>query len=291
MEQINFNKVIGKAALVSVLVLLFLFGSFIALFTFVYPAKLAEWSHSLGFSGISIFCYEKAYEKSQDVNDLYRLLNATITAKDDEKIIENFEKLYEDNSQNYKQFIAYINNYYMTSTQDVLLQLQVTNEDVRLKRHYVQALVRTSQNEKAFLFVVSDLQQEQFTNITNYNSLNFLASDFVFALIQNGSDFAEYERFLLFEVGEVSVNYVNEALTYYENIKSIYEFNLFVRQENENSFELLVICQHLQKVSTTLLFLNETLDAGLDETTLQTESSEFESQKNQLLNELEVLQQ
>ena len=291
MEQINLNKMIVKVALITLVVLVFIFTLVTMLFTFFYPAKLAQVANSLGLSNVSIFYYEKTYEKTQDINDLYRLLNQTILANKPNKVIENYEKLYDNNSQTYNDFIAYMNNYYMTSTENVLLQIHLTNEDLRLKKSYIQALFKTNALEKAFLFTIDDLQNEQFLSINDYNKLNFLGASYVFELNKITFNVENYEVFENYVLNDIEINYLQQIMVYYNQIKDIYDFNLFVREEYENSFELLSICNHLQKTATTMLFLDNMIDASVDTSNLQSHLNEYFLQYNLLLEELETPQQ
>ena len=288
MEQINLNKIIIKMAIITVIILFLLFGITLSVFTFFYPAKLGQITSSLGLNNISVFYYNRAYEKSGDINDLYRLLNQSVIAKNNEKIIESFESLY--NEPTYENFILYINDYYLSTTTNVMLKTHLVNEDARLKNHYIKALTSLNQNDKAMLFMIDDIQNTEFNTINDYNKLTFLANSYVYELMQQNVATQEYEIFISFILEDEEINYLQNAMNLYNEIKLVYDFELIVREENANSFELIVICEHLLNMANTILYVDEILNSSIDTTVLQSHISDYNIQFELLKSELEMLQ-
>jgi len=288
MEQINLNKIIIKVAIITVIILFFLFGITLSVFTFFYPAKLGEIANSVGLNNISVFYYNKAYEKTGDINDLYRLLNQSIIAKNNEKIITSFESLYADSS--YESFISYINEYYLNTTDNIILKTHLVNEDDRLKNHYIKALFSLNQNDKAMLFMIDDIENTVFNTINDYNKLSFLANSYVYELMQKNALTEEYEIFTSFMVESEEVNYLLNAINLYNEIKLVYDFELIVREENTNSFKLIVICEHLLNMANTISYLDEVLNSSVDTGALESHIEDYNIQFELLKNELEVLQ-
>ena len=76
--------------MITVIVLFVVFSILIGSLTIFYPSSLARATSSLGLDKLSIFYYELSYQKTQDVNDLYNLLNKTIIVKDNQKNCRKF---------------------------------------------------------------------------------------------------------------------------------------------------------------------------------------------------------
>ena len=255
MQEVNFNKIILKTAITTIISLLILAIISLSLFTYFSPVTLARVASSLGLDNTSIFYYELAYDKSEDINDLYNLLNKTIAVSNEEKIINNFELLYNNGSQNYYNFIAYINQFNLNSTTNNNLKLYLTNEDARLKSRYVTALTRQNFNSVAINFALADLNNE---NITSINSpINFIINAYFSELISIDASNEFYTQLENYVIGtDPAINLIDISCNFYNNTKIIYlnELNLLASQADR--FNMAVFANSLIKIASTLKTLS-----------------------------------
>lgn len=227
MTELNINKLIFKTAITTLIgVVVFSIISFIIL-TLFSPITVARTASSLGLDNISLSYYQKAYDKSQDVNDLYNMLNKAITVNNYSKVVCGFETLYNEGNEDYYDFIDYINNFNLTSVNGMLLKTYVFNEDARLKSHYVNALINNQQTEDALLFAVEDLQTDNL--LTEEFRYNFVLGTYLTYLIESGApgnSFTELENYNYNETNInlmlTTANYVSDLLTAVEYMQTTY---------------------------------------------------------------------
>lgn len=227
MTELNINKLIFKTAITTLIgVVVLSIISFIIL-TLFSPITVARTASSLGLDNISLSYYQKAYDKSQDVNDLYNMLNKAITVNNYSKVVCGFETLYNEGNEDYYDFIDYINNFNLTSVNGMLLKTYVFNEDARLKSHYVNALINNQQTEDALLFAVEDLQTDNL--LTEEFRYNFVLGTYLTYLIESGApgnSFTELENYNYNETNInlmlTTANYVSDLLTAVEYMQTTY---------------------------------------------------------------------
>lgn len=284
MKEFNVNKTVKVTALFSLVGIFIVSILTILSLTLFYPVSLARFASSHGLNEIAIFYYELSYNKTQDINDLYNLLSKTIFVKDYEKVVTNFELLYENGSDSYYAFIDYMNEYNLDRIDNNKYMTSIVNEDARLKEKYVQALYRLGQKEKAFLFAIEDLEREEFLSINDFNKLNFIMNTYYWEMGPALETSDEYERFISY-TNETLTNYnfFEVAFSYYNNIKEIYELSFYLNENNiENSFKLDVIAHHLMQVAGALKRIVEDTSYAYDVTGLSNDMDSYYLQINEL---------
>lgn len=68
------KKLVLKTTLFTLLAVLCTLAVLFGIFTLFFPKNIASVADQMGNYGVSVFYYEKAYEKSNSVNDLYQLV-------------------------------------------------------------------------------------------------------------------------------------------------------------------------------------------------------------------------
>ena len=181
-NETNYNKIIAKTASITLGCLLLLSMLTLSLFTLFNPISLAKLTSSLGLNSLSVYYYELSYKKTEDINDLYSLLNKTMQIRDYEKIISNFELLYNNGSEEYYILINELNEQVLTNNSINQARMYIVNEDRYLKSRYVSALCRINEKEKALQFAFDDFLNENFTSIEDYSKINFVIASYIFEL-------------------------------------------------------------------------------------------------------------
>lgn len=284
-KENNVNKTIWKTAGITASVLLVLSILVIGGLSLFAPVTIASWAKERHFYALAVYYYETTYQKSNDINDLYRLLDASILLGNNEKIVSNFELLYENDGETYEDFIAYMNAFYVNTENDINLNLYLSNEDRRLKRHYITALYGLNQKEKAYEFAIADLENETFLSIDNYQNLNFIMLSYLGQLMQEDVIASDYEIFKHYTGGNYNnYNFLQTAYTYYEAIKNIYDTSFYLAENTkENNYELYMIANHLAVVAGALLHIDTMLDDAIDTSTFTSEISDYFTQMDVLL--------
>ncbi|MGD9901340.1 MAG: hypothetical protein AB7S44_02250 [Spirochaetales bacterium] len=273
MEEVNFNKIIGKTAVITLVSILILIIGSLGLITLFSPVTLARFTSSLGLDNASIFYYELAYNKSDDINDLYNLLNKTIAVSNEEKIITNFELLYDNGSTNYYAFIDYINTFNLASTTNNSLRLYLTNEDARLKGRYVLALARKGETTSALDFAIEDLASEQIENI--YMPINFIINAYLGELIAQNADSSIYNALRSYEYMSLNIDMITVCFDYYDIAKAVYDNDINLTAGAEERFQMAVFANGLIKIASTLKTISTKITCPLTEQQLQTDINSY----------------
>jgi hypothetical protein len=283
MSEENYNKIIFKTAGITIGCLLLLSVLSLSLFTLFSPISLAKISSSLGFNNLSVYYYELSYKKTEDINDLYNLLNKTIQIKNDEKIVSNFELLYKDGSGEYYNFVNGINEQVLTNNSNNEFRMHIANEDRYLKSKYVSALYKINQKEKALQFAYNDFLNEEFSSVEDYDKINFIITSYIFEL--NYSSGEDYNVFDNYTAGEFeNFDFFNTAISYYNNIKNIYLLEYDEQADGNEALKLMVVADKLTQVASTIIFLDEALSKAIDTSVFDADIQTFVAHINALSN-------
>jgi|GEM_PF-5292606 hypothetical protein len=283
MSELKVNNIIVKTAVTTLVSLILFFILVVGSLTLFYPSSLAKASSSLGLEHISVYYYEKAYNKTQDINDLYNLLNKNISLKQNNKIIQNFETLYNNGSNKYYNFIEYINNYNLNTTNNLSLKMYLANEDARLKDRYVKALMQTDNQQKALDFAINDFLNEEFNNMQDYNKINYIVNTYLFSLTNQNANDEAYDVFYSYQYEDnQNINFFYQAFSYYNNIKAIYTQNYQVEATQQERLQLAVTANKLFEIANSLVLLDVKLQLAEDLQQVRLDMQSYLTHINQL---------
>lgn len=170
-------KVVLKTALFTFLsiVVLCLATYFIMLFFF--PTQLGDFFYSLGSESMASSLYHRVYEKSDDINYIYKSLNIEIRQKNYENIAQYYEELLGDDE--WADFSKNIIKNYEQNNLNILEKSLCLDEINTINSNYVIALMNINQIEKAQTFAISELENNgefALKNIGGY-SINGILKD------------------------------------------------------------------------------------------------------------------
>lgn len=286
MKETNFNQVILKTALISFVSVIITGILSLSVLTIFSPVSLARFTSSLGLNGVSTYYYERAYQKTGDINTLYHLLNKNIATANEEKIVINFERLFDSGAQKYYDFIDYINEYNLSSSIDPQLKLYVANEDGRLKSRYVTALMRTQKTGLALQMVAQEMLDVTYTSTEN--TINFLLGAYVSELLYENATLLQYEALELYEYEQGQYqNIIENAHNFYQVVRSLYVLEFDNLHTVQNYFDLGVTCNSLIKIANTLLILDNKLELTfVNKEQLELDMLDYFSQFAQINNQM-----
>ena len=92
----NVKNNVLKPILFTLLAMLFLLVAAFSIMHFFFPLNVSNWMYRMGANEAATYYMERSYEKTEDYNQLYSLLNLSIKTKDWERV----EKYYEVFSEN-----------------------------------------------------------------------------------------------------------------------------------------------------------------------------------------------
>ena len=163
--RIDYKKLILKTTLWTLLALFLLTVSIWLMMFFLFPRTLGDFCYSLGIDNMSANLYYKDYEKSCNIDSLYKSLNIEIKCKDHDKVIKYFNEFIEDD-----EYSEYMNAYRSHNEQlriGVLEKSLLLNEENYLYNQYVTALINISEENQAF-----NLALELFKHYDDFTLVN-----------------------------------------------------------------------------------------------------------------------
>ena len=174
LEKKKYHKNYTPIIIVSiVLTFVLIVSSIWIIFANVQPGKLADLAYKVNLNEYALTLYEKEYKKTGDIDSLYMALNLAIKLENDDKVIDLFNKFYEN--ENYTSYIQFVNNENMKIDVKPAIKATLINEDNYLKNCYIQSLLNKNEDQKAFNFALN----EGLNMTPQYNSLgNYLYDNF-----------------------------------------------------------------------------------------------------------------
>lgn len=148
----NVKNNVLKPILFTLLAMLFLLVAAFSIMHFFFPLNVSNWMYRMGANEAATYYMERSYEKTEDYNQLYSLLNLSIKTKDWE-MVEKYYEVFSEN-ENYTTFTLKIDASNLTQNTSNLVKSTLYSEDNYLKNRYVLALTSQGKIEKAFNFVV-----------------------------------------------------------------------------------------------------------------------------------------
>ena len=146
--MINYKKTILTTSLWTLLGLIIASGLILMFMIFVFPRNLANFCYSLGMQGSAANLYYSDYQKSNDINCIYKSLNIEISCANYDKIIKYYKEFVADDE--YAEFLDSYKKYNEGLNIGVLEKSTLLNEENYLANKYISALIATDQNSQAW---------------------------------------------------------------------------------------------------------------------------------------------
>ncbi len=244
----NNGKIVVKYSLITFLICSALLISILIVLAVAFPKTMGDLMYNMGFKYNAISFYEKSYSRTEDINELYKIVNLSISTENDDKLIKNYEILL--NRKAYNEFIDFINE--TNSKKDVsnLIKSSLLNEDDYLKNKYVKALINKNEIEKAIKFTndnLTNLDEVDYLNLGCYAVSNFLND----TLIENG----DVVKFFESNYKETEILVKNKLGQYFENLVTSFNTN---SDSNEKAY-LIAMAKRINLVGENIKFLNSTI--------------------------------
>lgn len=150
----NVKNNILKPILFTFLAMLFLLIATFSVMHFFFPLKLSNWFYSMGAENASVYYLERSYEKTQDYEQLYSLVNLSIKTNNYEKVEKYYEQFSADSR--YSTFVLKIDASNLTQNVSNLVKSTMYSEDNYLKTRYVKALVKLGKVDKAYAYACAN---------------------------------------------------------------------------------------------------------------------------------------
>ena len=213
------SLIIGITALATIILIVIVYFIVGALS----PISLAKMYENVN-SNISIKYYIKNYEKNKNINNLYAVVDKSISMDKDDVLIEYYPLLLQD--EGYTELINNVNELNYDENASVKQNLFLSNEDNRLKTRYVSALSERD-TIKAFEFAYDD-----FKNNTD---------NFAFIGLRNviGSIIPMFDN----NVVNGIVNRFNDLIDEYDTIKNNQDVSTY--EKAYQCYNCLEICQFI----------------------------------------------
>ena len=263
------NKVIIKTALITFFACLLALIISVISISLLNPKIMANFTDTLGLNSISLKYRVLAYNKSEDITDLYFVVGESINQSNYEYVEKYFPVLLE--SSDYEDFTSYIEELNLSRASTNTLKLYVANEDNYLKSAYVTALYKLNNKQEAFDFALNDLV----SNYDNTEKFNFVMS--AFAVLYAGDSgrqiniFDQYVTELNLNANEVIENYYNELQT------------LYAETESGNRLYLSLLLKNIISVCDAMLLIDQYYGADYDEVVLLEQRTNYSQQLDILL--------
>lgn len=188
-------------------VIAFIFIIVCAVLSLCFPKIYADMLFGVGLKNASLSAYEYNYQNSKDINDLYLLLNKSISAKNSEYIVKSYEAL--EMQSDYEDFIKFIEARNIDNCASTLEMLYVSNEDNYLKGKYVLALKKFKSADLAFKYAYENLKLVKVE--TSADRANFVLGYFISSL-ESEKDF----EVITAEAKSDIYNYFNQLYSIYQ---------------------------------------------------------------------------
>lgn len=184
----NVKNNIVKPIFFTFLAMLCLLIAVFFVFHFAFPLKLSNWFYSMGVNNLAVTYMEKAYEKDNNYNTLYSLLNLSIKTENDEKVEKYFEEFFAN--ENYNYFVSNIDTQNANKEVSNLVKSSLYSEDNYLKNKYILSLVNQNKVQKAYNFAIQNSSLEiAEENIGIYAYTYLFDNEFEFSTLDNFSSF------------------------------------------------------------------------------------------------------
>ena len=200
-----------------------LFACVVAVFYFfavsicIAPKNMISTCQKMGWKGGELLCYERIYDKSEKIEDLYNLTVASINAKNNKKTISCISEL--QKQDNYDAFCEKLD---LSAKRTVKIEYvaYVGNLDSYLENQKVLALYNSGKKAKA--------KNEAFKNLKSQNKYSFSLDAYVSCLGDNKTKLSalsqeEFENKTIMEFIDDRISLLDySSLSNVEQVMSVY---------------------------------------------------------------------
>ncbi|MBQ8749988.1 MAG: hypothetical protein IJZ29_05950 [Clostridia bacterium] len=194
-----------------------------AILAVFFPKNYGDLLFSVGLKNVSLSAYEYHYQTTDDINDLYLLLNKSISANNDEFIVKAYENL--ERQEDYYEFIEFKENQFLNQCASTLEMLYLSNEDNYLKGKYVVALKKFKGSDVAFEYAYNNLKNANISS--SGDRINFVLGYYI-------SSLKKPEQFEYF-----TTTVKNDIYNYFNSLYAIYESEISNLTVPDNTHYLL----------------------------------------------------
>ena len=136
------NKIILKTAVAGLIWTAVVFSYGLGIFAICFPSVMTDFYVATGDKRLSALYSERSYKRNPNINNLYFALDKFILAKNNAKIIEYSEKLFE-NKETYYSIVDQVSEFKRDrAAGDPITLGYLCNEDDRLRSSYIGALIK-----------------------------------------------------------------------------------------------------------------------------------------------------
>lgn len=245
----------------------------IGILALCFPKNYGDLLFTIGLKNTALNAYEHHYQTTNNIDDLYLLLNKSIVAKNDEFIVKTYENF--SRQANYKTFVENVEKVNINNCVSSLEMLYLSNEDNYLKGKYVVALKNFKGNDLAFEYANSELNK--FVVTKSADRINFVFGYYINSL----KDASEFE-FITTEVK-------NDIYNFYTNLYAIYnteKVNLALDKKETylvDKFNLLKLNYRLSDICYAMKSIDHAVGMERDLTDVDNTISELKQDFTNLL--------
>lgn len=222
------KNVVIKTSVITVAIILLLLSFSYSVLSLFFPSTVARMASDLNLDALALHYYEKNYQNTNDINDLYHLINTAQSSKNYEMVVKYYEIL-EDDSQ-YYDFIDFINEQNYNSQLNKILLSTLINEDNYMKNIYTTALVKLGQFSDAMSYSILNFDYENY-NIENLGVYTFsniltvdgLSNQSIVDLLQTNYKSTNAN------IADAIYEYYNNSFVVFENNKNTLDYDLQVK--------------------------------------------------------------
>ncbi len=167
----NYKKLIINWSLITLCGLLILTILTFASLCLFSPISMARFCGNLGFEKLETDFYLKDYNKTGNINSLYKVVINSYNLKN-YNYVETYYEVLEKNER-YDEFIEYVNEQNLKVEATNLNKSALLNEDNYLKNRYVLALIKNGKMEKAYDYAFNNFENYDSYTLTNNGTYLF----------------------------------------------------------------------------------------------------------------------
>ena len=148
------------------------------IFGFMFPKTMAGFCTSLGFDNAAAMHYQRVYHRNPTNQNLHRVIDRAIVARNHNMVIRYFERFYRDDNVDGRQaVIDQINVEGRAKAGNNIVLLRTwANEDSRLRTEYMYSLIQTNQVARARDIFIQWMNQAPDVTQPNFAILSFFGT-------------------------------------------------------------------------------------------------------------------
>lgn len=242
------NKIIIKTSAITLGIIILIIGFTLSILTTFFPKTIANLALDLGYNKMAVYYLEKNYSNTNDINDLYTLINQSYLSNEYLVYIKYYEILEEN--EKYYEFMTFINDRNAATTTNKIVLSALINEDNYLKNNYVNALLKTNNLQKALNYGLQHFDYENYTldNLGIYAFGNILTNYFI--------NNVELKPFFEQEYNETGLSLIDSIYDYFNQSFLTFETNKHTT-DSFRQVQLLALATRINKLAQNLQVVHD----------------------------------